>query len=161
MRTFSARTSAPPDVAWRLLSRPAEWPLWSPHVRGAWNLGAPEVREGAAGAARLLGVVPVPARITAVGERSWTWRVGVVEMVHRVTARAGGGAVVAIDLSAPAAVEPALALAYGPLIDVSLHRLAQAAERAVGAPEPGRVPAPRHTSDGGAGMRREGAPLPR
>ena len=36
----------------------------------------PEVRNGAVGAARLLSVIPVPAKITAKSERSWTWRVG-------------------------------------------------------------------------------------
>ena len=55
-------------------------------------------------------------------------------MVHRVEPRAGGGATVAIDLTAPGPLEPALALTYGPLIDVSLHRLAQEAERVVGTP---------------------------
>ena len=135
MRTFSAATAAPPDVAWRLLARPADWGRWSPHVRGAWGLGDPEVRKGARGAARLLGVVPVPAQVVAKrAGRSWTWRVGPVEMVHRVEPRAGGGTTVAIDLRAPGPLEPALAAAYGPLIEVSLHRLAQEAERVVGTP---------------------------
>src|SRR4051812_4189792 len=65
MHSWSADSSAPPSAAWALLSRPEAWPAWSPHVRGAWGLGAGEVREGAHGAARLLGGVPVPARITA------------------------------------------------------------------------------------------------
>ncbi len=135
MRTFTVATRAPADVAWRLLARPEQWRRWSPHVRGAWGLGDPEVRRGAGGAARLLGVVPIPARITAkVAGRSWTWRVGAVEMVHRVEPRAGGGATVAIDLSAPGPLEPALALTYGPLIEVALNRLAQEAERVVGTP---------------------------
>jgi len=137
MRTFSAATAAPPEVAWDLMARPDAWRRWSPHVRGGWGLGAAEVREGAAGAARLLGVVPVPARITGKrAGRSWTWRIGfgLVEMVHRVEPRPGGGATVSVDLLAPGALEPAIALAYGPLIDVSLRRLAQAAEGVVGAP---------------------------
>jgi hypothetical protein len=137
MRTFTVATSASADVAWRLLARPQAWPRWSPHVRGAWRLGEPEVRRGARGAARLLGVVPVPARITAKrAGRSWTWRVGPVQMAHRVEPGADGGATLAIDLSAPGPLEPALALAYGPLIEVSLHRLAQEAERVVGTPAP-------------------------
>jgi hypothetical protein len=132
MRTFTATTSAPPEAAWPLLARPDCWARWSPHVRGAWRLGAPEVRRGAVGAARLLGVVPVPARI--VGKRagrSWAWRVGfgLVEMVHRVEARPEGGATVAVDLIAPAPLERSLALAYGPLIELSLRRLAREAER--------------------------------
>jgi polyketide cyclase/dehydrase/lipid transport protein len=135
MRTFTASTSAPPEVAWRLLARPADWGRWSPHVRGAWGLGDPEVRRGACGAARLLGVVPVPARVTGKRDgRSWSWRVGAVVMTHRVERRAGGGATVAIDLTAPGPLERAVALAYGPLLDVSLRRLAREAERVVGTP---------------------------
>jgi len=51
MRSFSAATAAPPEVTWRLMATPDDWNRWSPHVRGAWGLGAPEVRAGAAGAA--------------------------------------------------------------------------------------------------------------
>jgi hypothetical protein len=137
MRTFSAATGAPPEVVWDLLARPEAWKEWSPHLRGAWGLGAPEVREGATGAAALLGLLPVPARITAKRDgRSWTWRVGfgVVELVHRVEPRTGGGSLVAVDLIAPGPVERALALGYGPLVEVSLRRLAHAAEGVVGAP---------------------------
>jgi hypothetical protein len=54
MRTFATGSHADPDAAWRLLARPELWSRWSPHVRGAWHLGAPEVREGAVGAARLI-----------------------------------------------------------------------------------------------------------
>ena len=101
MRTFSVESTASPAAAWRLIARPAEWPSWAPHLRGAWGLGSPEVRLGAAGAARLFGALPVPARIVAKSPgRSWTWRVGLVEMVHRVDPRAGGGCEVAIDLIA-------------------------------------------------------------
>ncbi|MET0769234.1 MAG: hypothetical protein ABW081_04950, partial [Solirubrobacteraceae bacterium] len=65
---------------------------------------------------------------------SWSWRVGAVVMTHRVERRAGGGATVAIDLTAPGPLERAVALAYGPLLDVSLRRLAREAERVVGTP---------------------------
>jgi hypothetical protein len=133
MRTFAVDTTADPERAWRLLARPGDWPRWSPHVRGAWSLGAPEVREGAVGAARLLGVIPVPARVVRKrAGRSWTWRVGLglVEMVHRVEPGADGGAVVAIDVIAPRPVERAFALAYGPVIELSLRRLARQAEAA-------------------------------
>ena len=131
MRTFAVATSAAPDRAWQLLARPADWPHWAPHVRGAWHLGHPEVREGAVGAARLLGVIPVPARVVRKrAGRSWTWRVGLglVEMVHRVEPRPDGGALVAVDVIAPGPVERAFALAYGPLIERSLRRLARQAE---------------------------------
>jgi hypothetical protein len=132
MRTWTATSSAPPAAAWRLLSRPDSWAQWAPHVRGAWGLGAPEVRTGAAGAARLFGAVPVPARIVAKRPgRSWTWRVGrLVDMVHRVEPADGGGCLVAIDLRAPGPLEPALALAYGPVIQLTLDRLATRAAAA-------------------------------
>ena len=109
-----------------MLSRPGRWHEWAPHLAGAWGLGE-EVRAGDAGAARLLGVVPVPVRITRVdAPHVWTWRVGaVVEMDHRVTARPDGVAV-AIDLRAPAPLEAGLALAYGPVISFALRRLASA-----------------------------------
>jgi Polyketide cyclase / dehydrase and lipid transport len=129
MRTFSVESTASPAAAWRLIARPGEWPSWAPHVRGAWGLGSPEVRLGAAGAARLFGALPVPARIVAKRPgRSWTWRVGLVEMVHRVEPRAGGGCEVAVDLIAPAPLERTLAAAYGPVMAATLRRLARRAE---------------------------------
>ena len=130
MRTWTAVSTAPPEAAWRLIARPSAWHEWAPHLFGAWGLGAPEVREGAIGAARLAGVVPVPAWITGKrAGRSWTWRVGLglVEMHHRVEPRAGGGSVAAIDLRAPAPLEAALALTYGPVIQATLDRLARRA----------------------------------
>lgn len=126
MRTFTAESNASPRAAWELFARPEAWAEWAPHVRGAWGLGSPEVREGAFGFARLLGVIPVPAKITAKGERSWTWRVGPMTLVHRVEAR-GGGCTVAIDLLAPGLLEPALAATYGPVIQRMLDRLARVA----------------------------------
>lgn len=143
MRTYSATSSASADAAWPLLARPGRWPEWAPHVRGAWGLGSPEVRKGALGAARLFGALPVPARI--VGKRpgrSWTWRVGPVEMVHRVeprersggkaSGRDSGGCEVAIDVIAPAPLELALAAAYGPVIAATLRRLALRAQSSSG-----------------------------
>jgi hypothetical protein len=128
MRTFAVTSSAPAEAAWRLLARPDDWATWAPHVRGAWGLGEPEVREGAVGAARLLGALPVPARIVSKRPgRSWTWRVGLVEMVHRVDPRAGG-CEVAVDLIAPPPLERALARVYGPVISATLRRLARRAE---------------------------------
>ena len=100
-----------------------------------YDLASPDAYLAAERVTAVLGVVPVPARVTGKrAGRSWTWRVGPVEMVHRVEPGADGGATVAIDLSAPGPLEPAIALAYGPLIEVSLHRLAQEAERVVGTP---------------------------
>ena len=109
-----------------MVSRPGRWHEWAPHLGGAWGLGE-MVRAGDTGAARLLGAVPVPVRITRVdAPRSWTWRVSaLVEMDHRITARPGGFTA-AIDLRAPAPLEAGLALAYGPVIAFTLRRLASA-----------------------------------
>jgi hypothetical protein len=126
MRTWTADSDAPPQIAWALMARPGIWSSWAPHLRGAWGLGAPEVQVGAVGAARLLGVLPVPAKITAKSERSWTWQVGPAEMVHRVQERPGG-CVVAIDLRAPGPLEGVLAATYGPVIQVMLNNLARRA----------------------------------
>ncbi len=124
MRTWTADSDRDPAAVWAMLSRPARWHEWAPHVRGAWGLGD-VVRAGDAGAARLLGAVPVPVRITAVdAPRSWSWRVGsLVEMDHRLVARPGG-VTIALDLRAPAPLEAGLALAYGPVIRLALRRLA-------------------------------------
>ena len=97
-----AYSTASPEAAWSLLARPGRWHEWAPHVRGAWGLGEPEVRLGAGGAARLLGVLPVPAKVTAkTGGRLWTWRVGPVDMVHEVRP-ARGGCDVVVTMYAPA-----------------------------------------------------------
>jgi hypothetical protein len=129
MRSWRVDSEGPGEAAWALLARPSNWPEWAPHLRGAWGLGDGEVRQGAMGAARLLGVVPVPVRIVAKRpDRSWTWRVGeVVEMDHRVQPRAGG-CTVGIDLRGPAPLEAALAETYGPVIALTLRRLARAIE---------------------------------
>ena len=128
MLPLPRRSAAEPARAWALLARPARWHEWAPHIRGAWGLGEPEVRVGARGAARLLGVVPVPAVVTAKQEgRSWTWRVGPVDMVHAVRPGDGGGCEVAVELHAPAPVEALLARTYGPLCGVLVRRLAKRA----------------------------------
>jgi hypothetical protein len=109
------------------MARPARWHEWAPHVRGAVGLGSPEVRPGATGVVRLLGVVPVPARIVAKrAGREWSWRVGPVLLVHRVEPRTTG-CEVAVDLSAPGPLEPLLATAYGPVIAAMVRRLARVA----------------------------------
>src|SRR3954469_12387492 len=126
MRNWTADSDAPPEAAWALLARPEAWSEWAPHLRGAWGLGSPEVREGAWGAARLLGVIPVPAKITAKTERSWTWQVGPATLAPRVLPRAGG-CTVAIDLRAPGPLEDVLAATYGPVIQLMIDRLAKVA----------------------------------
>ena len=133
MLTYEAESAATPDAAWSLMARPDRWPEWAPHLRGAWRLGAPEVRPGARGAARLLGVVPVPATITGKGDsgptRWWSWRVGPVELVHRVGPRPGGGSVIGVDIRAPAALERALSVSYGPVVQLLVRNLARVAAR--------------------------------
>lgn len=127
--TYRAPSAADPDTAWALFARPARWAEWAPHVRGAWGLGSPEVEAGRSGAVRLLGAVPIPARVIAKRTgRSWTWRVGPVQLVHRVEPRANG-CVVAVDLLGPAVVEALLKRTYGPLVGVLVRNLARVAER--------------------------------
>lgn len=127
MVTFDVTGPATPAAAWALMAQPARWPEWAPHLGGAWGLGDEEVEVGRTGAARLLGVLPVPARIVAkTPGREWTWQVGVVRMHHRVEPH-GAGSVVAIDLEAPGPIEPAVAAAYGPVIKWTLRRLADRA----------------------------------
>jgi hypothetical protein len=130
MLRYEARSAAAPADAWSLVARPARWHEWAPHLRGAWGLGDGEVAVGARGAARLLGVVPVPAQIVAKEPgRSWTWRVGgVVEMDHRVERRAGG-CIVAVTIAAPGPLEAGLGVSYGPVVALLVRRLARVAAR--------------------------------
>lgn len=128
MLRYERRTHAPADVVWALVARPGEWPRWAPHVRGADGLGTPEVALGARGSARLLGFVPVPARITAKRRGSmWSWRVGPLTIHHRVSAIAGG-TLVAMELDAAAPLEPALRVTYGPVVALLLRNLVRVAE---------------------------------
>ncbi len=135
MLRYEARSAADPATAWSLVAEPARWHEWSPHVRGAWGLGEPEVRRGARGAARLLGVVPIPARVVAVAEgRSWTWSVGIMELDHRVDPDGVGGSIVGVDLRAAPAVEAVLRVTYGPLVAVLVRNLARVAGQRALAP---------------------------
>lgn len=130
MLTYEAPCAAPPEQAWALVARPGRWSRWAPHVRGAWGLGEPEVTPGARGAVRLLGFLPVPARVT--GKRAgrwWSWRVGPVEIDHRVEPR-GSGCSVAVDLRAPAPLESLLRVSYGPAVALLVRNLARVAEHA-------------------------------
>lgn len=132
MLSYEARSPAPVEEAWSLIARPGRWHEWAPHVRGAWSLGSPEVRRGARGAARLLGVVPVPARVVAKrAGRSWTWRVGPIDIVHRVAPAPtrGRGSIVGVDLLAPRALEALLAVSYGPVVALLVRNLARVAGR--------------------------------
>lgn len=110
------------------MAQPARWSQWAPHVRGAWGLGSPEVEAGRRGAARLLGVLPVPARIDAVDPgRSWAWSVGPVHLVHTVEPTSAGCSVsMTIDAPGP------LMAAYAPVVALFTHRLAAVAARSTG-----------------------------
>lgn len=129
MLSYTAHSGGPPEAVWALMARPVLWSTWAPHLRGAWGLGDPEVREGARGAVRLLGVLPVPARIIDVRPpTSWTWRVGPATLVHRVVPDGDGGSHVGVDISAARPVEAVLAVSYGPLVQVLLRNLAREAD---------------------------------
>lgn len=128
MLSYEARTSADASTAWSLMARPDRWKEWAPHIRGAWRLGDPEVQVGRRGLVRVLGAPLVPATITAKrAGRLWAWRVGPVELTHRVEPADGGGALVAVDIEAPAPLEAVLGATYGPLVGLLMSRLARVA----------------------------------
>ena len=117
-----------------LIARPRAWPAWAPHLRGAWGLSGDdgEVEVGRRGAVRLLGAIPVPATITAKAPgRSWTWRVGVVTMDHAAEPGAPrAGATVSVTMRAPAPVEAALRVTYGPVVARLVRHLARVSRSA-------------------------------
>jgi len=126
--SYESDSGAAPQAAWSLLSRPDRWNEWAPHIHGATGLGSPEVEAGRTGFVRLLGLAPVPVRITAKrAGRSWSWRVGPVEMNHQVL-RCGEGSTVRVTIDALPGLEMALAQTYGRLIPRLLARLARCAE---------------------------------
>lgn len=129
MLSYEAESTAAPTEAWNLMARPGRWKEWAPHIRGAWGLGAPEVQVGKRGLVRVLGAPLVPARITRKrAGRVWAWKVGPVELTHRVESRAGGGSLVATEIDAPAPLEATLGVTYGPLVQLLMKRLARVAE---------------------------------
>lgn len=116
MRSITADLEISPDDAWALYARPDGWSQWAPHIRGAMGLTSyrGEVRAGARGLVWLLGVAPVPVKVTWVDRgHSWSWRVGPVEMDHVVEARDGGGCRVALVFRGPPVVEQLCAAIYG------------------------------------------------
>ena len=145
MLRYEAPSAADPDEAWALISEPARWHEWAPHLRGAWGLGRPEVEGSALGAARLLGVVPIPARINLVEKswerRHWVWSVGLVHFDHEVR-RDADGCTVSITCTAPRPLELTIAATYWPLVRRLVDNLATKAERPlIGAPRAGAQPA--------------------
>lgn len=130
MLRYETRTDAPPETAWALLACPTRWAEWAPHVRGAWGLGWPQVREGAVGAVRLFGVVPVPARIARVNPgESWAWQIGLVTVDHVVEELPDHqGSVIVVAIDAPGPLEPVVARTYGLVVGGLMERLARTAE---------------------------------
>jgi hypothetical protein len=129
MLIYERESACAPEELWRLVARPDCWHRWAPQIRGAWHLGSPEVEPGRRGLIRLLGVIPVPARVEAKQpDSSWTWRVGLVDVEHRVL-RSPGGSTVRITMHAPRPLERSLALTYGPVVTLALRNLVRVAER--------------------------------
>jgi uncharacterized protein YndB with AHSA1/START domain len=134
VRTYRAPAAGvDPDLLWRLLATPDQWPRWSPHImRVTEGHGVPPGPLRIGQALRIHGPWPVavPARITAlVPGRRWdfdvTLPVGVrVRAAHEVvddptavvvTMRAAGPAMRLLG-------GPAL-LVYAPLAELALRRL--------------------------------------
>ena len=59
--------------------------------------------------------------------RSWTWRVGLVELTHTVEPRTGGGSTIGLQMRAPAPMEMAIRMSYAPVTKALLNRLARKA----------------------------------
>ena len=130
MLTYEADSRAAPAAVWALMAEPGRWHRWAPHIRGAWRLGDPEVQVGRRGLVRLFGAPVVPARITRKrAGRMWAWKVGPVELTHRVDPGPAGGSTVGVDIAAPRSVEAALRATYGPLVQMLVRRLGRVAER--------------------------------
>ena len=109
------------------MARPEQWARWAPHVRGGRGLGEPEVRAGARGAAMLLGVLPVPARILGKeAGRSWSWLVGPLTIEHRVEPIEHGCEIV-FEAGAARDLRVVTAL-YAPVMHLMAARLARRAE---------------------------------
>ncbi len=128
MLSYSARSEASPEAAWKLISQPALWHRWAPHLRGAWGLGSPEVGESRIGAALIGGLIPAPVLVRAKQPgRSWSWQSGLVGVEHAV-APTEAGCRVTISLTAPWPLETLLSVSYGPLVGLLVKRLARVAE---------------------------------
>ncbi|MDQ8043761.1 MAG: SRPBCC family protein [Solirubrobacteraceae bacterium] len=125
-------SAADPEAAWALIAEPRRWHEWAPHLRGAWGLGDPEVRDTARGAARFLGVLPIPAHVTEVTKsadrRHWVWKVGPVRIDHEVLTDPEGCTIV-LTCRAPRPLETMIRFTYWPLVRRLVDNLATEAER--------------------------------
>ena len=121
--------SAPPERLWELVAKPDQWHRWSLYVRGAEDLGSPEVEEGAKGRVVLRGGIRLPVEITFVDPgRSWSWRIGGIVVHHIVTSTAEGSRLEMPVESSGLAWTPAAAL-YAPVVALITRRIVQIAER--------------------------------
>jgi hypothetical protein len=121
---FSEVSRGRPEAAWALVSEPARWSSWAPHIRGAIGLGSPEVQRGRRGVVLVAFIAPVPVRVSDKSEgRFWDWRTGPLWIRHQVESDGEGGSVLSIEVRAPAPLEALVGLTYGPLIRWVLHRL--------------------------------------
>lgn len=127
-RTCSIDSTAGPERIWALIARPDRWSLWSPHVRGAEGLGWPEVQERARGSVLLRGGARLGAEITGVAPgRSWSWRVGGLEIDHLVEPTERGSRLTFVVEPTRALWAPA-AVAYTPIVGRVARRIARLAE---------------------------------
>jgi uncharacterized protein YndB with AHSA1/START domain len=129
-RAPAIECAAPPERVWALLARPERWHEWSPYVRGAEDLGSPEVVAGAEGRVVLLGGLRIPARIVEVlpGE-SWSWRVAGILVRHRVTPLPGGRSRLEQSVEGSAPAWSVAATLYAPLVGLIGRNLARVAAR--------------------------------
>jgi len=127
--TVEVESSAPAEEVWELYSQPERWKEWAPHIRAPHGLGSPEVEPGASGHIRFAGLAPVWGEITSKRPgRSWTWRVGLVELTHTVEPRNGSGTTIGLEMRAPAPMELGIRLTYAPITKLLLNNLARKAE---------------------------------
>lgn len=128
-----------PARLWHLLSTPAEWPRWAPHIRRVGTVaGDGRLAPGQRLRIDSYGPVGVTATVTRVDDapRRWDFRVGLplgfaLVAAHEVlegppTARVR----MALDGPLPTPVAAALLQAYRPVAHVALHRLAALAASA-------------------------------
>lgn len=127
--TVEVESNAPAEEVWELYSQPERWKEWAPHIRAPHGLGSPEVEPGASGHIRFAGLAPVWGEITSKRPgRSWTWRVGLVELTHTVEPRNGSGTTIGLEMRAPAPMELGIRLTYAPITKLLLNNLARKAE---------------------------------
>jgi Polyketide cyclase / dehydrase and lipid transport len=135
VRSVAADLDITPERAWTLYSHPADWPSWAPHLRGASGLTGyrGEVRAGARGLVWVLGVLPLPVKVTWVDRgHSWSWKVGPVEMDHVVEEREDGGCRVAVVFRGSGLVEQLCLALYGAPAHLFLRNMGR-----VGKAQPG------------------------